>query len=632
MASSPVGPQRGADASARAPQGRENAWVAPAVFVGGLVAALCAGLAPYLPSGPIAWVCVVVSALAAAGTGALTVWTRPSWRLATGVSAVVLLVALVVVGRSLWLSSRRPTWGKPPCSPVDAATVLTSPDLAATSAALARMFVLQHLDRDSCPRYQVYVRQASRELAGKALSASGWEDPARMSIGAPPGLWIADRATDVERLRSEPAAAAGPTALTGGDTHVIAHSPLVLAVPTGPSSLTDGLSWRQTVQALAREKRWVVRPEPGSSQVGDLALLLDYPPSPRTPEADRAHESVYARGFAASGWRRDDLSAVLRDARPMFCPGTGSPQERGPAVVVPQFVVAERSALDEGIPSPAAQMTGCSALDDGVVRTVRPRGAEISLELAVTRLQWSRSGPSPGQNASLARFTAWLIGPNGSDALAGLGWERGQSATASVRAGDLQRVESAYRSARNAARLQLAVDASRSMRVCWPMLTQAVERVLPRLGPGDEVGLSTFVAPSGAGSILTPRVRMAQVDPRQVTSIGERLEGIRTTGLQDGDTPLGEALTELVDHAGAGATVVVITDGRDLTTRPDWSALQEKAFAAGVEVVVVVLGPRADVSAGMPGGGNLTYLQVTGGDAGQQLATALSGILWRPAA
>jgi hypothetical protein len=237
-------------------------------------------------------------------------------------------------------------------------------------------------------------------------------------------------------------------------------------------------------------------------------------------------------------------------------------------------------------------------------------------------------------------FTDWLRGPQGRAAAQDLGWQ-GDPADQPPQVSALASATDAYRSTRSTARVVLTVDASLSMRTSWADVRRTADAVAAQLGPGDQVGLESFVAvPPDAGRSVT-RVPVSEIgegagqDPR--AALRAQLDTL-ALHLQDGDTPAGVALATAIDRVRplqdatapkARSTVVMITDGTDIVQPLDWQALQRRAAEERVDVLVVVLGARSGLLAGIPAEGPFQGLQVLGGDPGEQVLRQLAGLLWR---
>jgi hypothetical protein len=433
---------------------------------------------------------------------------------------------------------------------------------------------------------------------------------------------------------------------------VVAHSELALTVPRSSASVRSGRGWRETVVALREAGYPVLRPEPASSPVGDLALVLDYPDaalSDATPDATaRRYEYGYAQAFKDTGWRRADLATLLRDARPVLCPADAVPAVEHSALILPHFLVRPTTAAaDHGsAQSLLTAMAGCPSSKRVFLDPIETAGTKPALELSVARLPWPDAGADSVEGGS---FADWIAGAEGQTELAALGWDPGPAAHG-VDPADLVAAQHAYRLARSSARVLVAVDSSLSMKGRWQDVTAVVTALLGQLDSGDEAGLSTFVQTARGGARTVLRVAVDGVDRPAVTKRkGGRhrdlvLEKLAATAYENGDTPLSDAVaTSVAQLAGRPSgspdrgeknvaprdTVVVVTDGTDVVPEPNWPELRGQADAADASVLVVVLGTGAGAPLAGRLDGTLRQIVVSGDDVGQQVLDEVSSMFWR---
>ena len=629
---------------------------------------LAVGVQP--PSRPWTWAAEIISAivvsLAETVVIARLVWEalraiRSWWKdvspaaRKTVAAVVTLACALPVIGVVAWGSqfvrSRLET-GIPSCDDPTGITALTVADFRVPIEVVARRFEQERTD-DGCPSVAVHITDADRAQTWSALRKR-WSEDALQTIGSRPDLWIADRAVDImpaaASLQSSPKMSSPPD--------VVAHSPIRLASAGAVDQLSSA-TWQGTVERLRTLGRPVLRPEPGASAVGQLALLNDYPSARADPggvagaanqlggEAARAqqrYETGYAMSFSRTGWRRADVPALLRDAGDALCRSDADPLRQA-VLVLPGFLTTDQSTGANPPPGaatpPGAErsarmgsgIAGCQASQWPTLRTFPVSGDPVNVELAVTRLEW---GETTAASAAARDFGEWLKGERGRAVFAELGWKPG-SAGSPTDERTVQAATNQYQTARTTARLVIGVDTSTSMRLFRPEVTAAVTTLVEQLGPADQVGVFGFVRGSGA-NLLSKAVELG---PARETSgvAGSRIARTRrwlaTYATTDGDTPLAAAiddghrtLSAVSRPETARDTLLLLTDGKDLTDKT-WAGVASQASSTGLHVIVLTLGDGSEVTQSQVGGLGVHVVPLNGDATGQQALRAATSYLWR---
>ena len=479
----------------------------------------------------------------------------------------LVVVILLVTGAILGLGPqvKRLTnewWG---CAPASEFTVVTTPAARNTADELLGAFEASTAQtNDGCPTAHGFVYDAPEQLITEAV-AHNWAKTAdaepRRDIGPRPDIWLTESTLPVNALYDDSQTAALQS------VHSFGLSPVVLAVPSGSASPTEGAALPELV-ASASASTGVVRPDPIRSTVGLLGTAalygadVDKSPSRSDPAVadDLAVEQRMGAAASARAFPDGDEGALLCRLHEL--------SDSNPALVLSEQAVRRFNARQlVGGPCPG------NASPDRAEGGVRDD---------------ARAGP-PGRAARLARGPRDATGSQGLRAVAqvvGRSTGRGVHRAASHQ-GRRQGVREPRRGGRHRSprgrgrtpalprgpptrRELLALDFSGSMGrpdrpSSWTraaVVQQAVADAACVVRPNDEIGLWAF--PDDSDRRPQPVVPLTQDGCAAVAAAVQSL-------VPRGNTPL---LQTLVNGVGAlRATddkaerrLVVVTDGEDTSS------------------------------------------------------------------
>ena len=560
---------------------------------------LLVGITPNPPVTFRDWLQILAGAAltAAMTTAAVRDWVRRSasralgsglarrlrdWRLWAWVLATV-LVAVVVAVTVPWLvdGARGLSYRVLGCPPAVQLRVLAEPETVATTRELAVGYERWTADGNhGCPTAQAYVFAAEpATIADKVATTDGWSDArdSLRTVGPRPDLWLASTRREVDAATTAGGAVA--------ESLPVAHSPLVLAVPTGTQRPTG--AWPQVFRQLEQERIAVLRPDPRTTQVGRLATALLYGRDTAYPDA--AGSVAVERSLdAAQG------TLPIGGAADLLCPRRVADPARRTAVVATEQDVA-RYNQGAALGATCGPTPGRPGPDQRIEAVYPDDTADQDLQLV--RLRWT--DPVPVQEQAAEAFGRWLRSDAGRSAVVATGlrptgvlptpaapltgdYGVDPSLATSPEPVSVEQWTDAYaahEAAQLPSRLLVLVDTSSSMGRMVPggteappgrtratVVADAVGAGLAGLQRGDEFGLWLF--PGGTPDAYAEAV-----------PVGLRDEGLATardalTRVQPGGgTPLFRAVTDGVtalsasDEAASGERigdpVVVLTDGRD---------------------------------------------------------------------
>jgi hypothetical protein len=484
-------------------------------------------------------------------------------------------------------------------APVEVPVVTDADDLVTANRLAAEFEKTTIQDARGCPTANLTVYDAAPAEVRGALLA-GWTSGRSGSslagpldsVGPRPLVWLPPSTVEVDRVVTEAPAADGivPFARPA----VYARTPLVLAA--SPAVETPAAASQQVqLASLLKERVPVVRPDPGVSSAGELAVAasLGPPPGRRADQlaAWRAFEQQLTAALPETGYPLGSASAVVRAYRELSC--------RDPkpvAFLLPRQLVehpeAAGAAADDDCPAGNRDLTLVST--DPTLTMAHP----------VVLLDW----PDAAHDAAPAvarRFRDWLLSEAGRRAIvdAGLqvpvagGEQPGETGwPVPMNPALLERVDAALEfqaSIRRHARIVFALDSSLSMAPSLPAAQSVIDGLVARLGEQDEIGLVTFgrkpvrpVPPGAAGSAA------------ETGTVRDQVRAGALAATPAGETPLwtgiGQALAPLGPH-GRGddapvPAVVVVTDGRIVLGDADRARVIARARAARARVFVVAVG------------------------------------------
>jgi hypothetical protein len=616
-------------------------WLVLVTWLLSTVAVIGTALAPAPP--PPDWQHWAVLVLAAAVLGwfstasglVLPVVPHPPWNVKWRplvLPAAVVTVAVVATLGLTWVNGLRRG-----CGPPVSVAILTTPDLAATVVDLTRRYQAGEMV-DGCPVATLNVTSADPELLESALRGRWPNDGGFRALGARPALVIDERSVAEAAYRAHAGAESVPSSTPGPS--VVAHSPLVLAVP-GTAPGIDAAPWRETVDDLSSRGYSVLRPEPSSSVVGSLALALDYPDDGPAPagrvDDDRAHENRYAEAFEKAGVGvRADVPTTVRHA--LCRTGASTTASRGVdapaktrdlrlALVMPEFLIADK----DGARQSAARVAGCSVQQWPRFDRVRSTDT-ASVRLTTARLHWTDEGDCssarcPRQIAD--GFATWLdTDSTGGRALVDLGWRLNDDASPND-ATDVETAEDRYQAARTRARVVIAVDSSLSMRPHQRAVQDSVGALMHQLRAQDRVRFCTFVRRPGADQRACPDAEATPATDQHKEGVIASIAGTKHTF---GNAPLADVLDRTLRDLGEAAdgernTIVVVTDVGGLNVAGAWPRVLETAKKYRTEIVAVLPAGSVPIGVDQVTRNRVPVVTLDPGSVGEIAAT-----LWRSAA
>ena len=504
----------------------------------------------------------------------------------------LVVVILLVTGAILGLGPqvKRLTnewWG---CAPASEFTVVTTPAARNTADELLGAFEASTAQtNDGCPTAHGFVYDAPEQLITEAV-AHNWAKTAdaepRRDIGPRPDIWLTESTLPVNALYDDSQTAALQS------VHSFGLSPVVLAVPSGSASPTEGATLPELV-ASASASTGVVRPDPIRSTVGLLGTAalygadVDKSPSRSDPAVadDLAVEQRMGAAASARAFPDGDEGALLCRLHEL--------SDSNPALVLSEQAVRRfnaRQLVGGPCPGNASPPTALKA-----VYATTP-----VLDHQVVRLGWPEVPATP---PVVKDFEQWLKSSDGQRAVESTGLrptKADDKASANLaERGDIDRRAAAdvrlrYLAAHRPRRELLALDFSGSMgrpdrpssRTRAAVVQQAVADAACVVRPNDEIGLWAF--PDDSDRRPQPVVPLTQDGCAAVAAAVQSL-------VPRGNTPL---LQTLVDGVGAlRATddkaerrLVVVTDGEDTSSAVTRDEVIAALADAQVKVYIVTLG------------------------------------------
>ena len=422
-------------------------------------------------------------------------------------------------------------------------------------------------DNFGCPVARLLVYSAPATEINTAMAA-GWGDEQRVQIGPAPDVWLADWSGEVRQATAS-AAAAGRT-LPVREARTIASTPVILAAPD-EAGLSDGTELPAMIDLL-QARRWNAVVPDAATSVGALARI----PSYRRPAAEST-ASYLARLSELERYIDKSLDdgrfPLGSDATALLCAKDGV-HDRTAYVVTEQDLARFNNGSACGR---STNLRAAYAADTPV------------LDRQAVLFGWPQS--SARRTSAAVRFTDWLTGPTGREALVAAGL-RATGATlrpqpgvrpdvwprpAVISVDQVRDVRTKYQQAHRYGRVLVTVDASGSMGVAtagqslWAVAVDGVATAADRLGGRDELGVWVF-----QGTTVRKPVPLA-AGPRQ---IGRTLQRIKPGG----PAPLLAAVAGAVQAVGPRTdkrvtAVIVLTDGED----DNASAINTEQFRAAVE-------------------------------------------------
>lgn len=624
-------------------------WGDVVQFLVALLGVLLVGITPNPPVTFRDWFQILAGAAltAAMTTAAVRDWVRRSasralgrqagrlrdWRLWAWVLATV-PVAVVVAVTVPWLvdGARGLSYRVLGCPPAVQLRVLAEPETVATARELADAYERWTADGDhGCPTAQAYVFAAEpATIADKVATTDGWsdaEDSLRL-VGPRPDLWLASSRLEV-----------GAATTAGGavtESLPVAHSPLVLAMPTGAQPRG---TWPQVFRQLEQEHVAVLRPDPRSTQVGRLATVLLYGRGTVHPDA-AGSVAIERRLDAARGTRpiggAADLLCRLRARRAGTTTGTD------PTAVIATEQDVARYNQGAALGAACGPIPGQPGADQRLEAVYPVDTADQDLQLV--RLRWT--DPVPVQERAAEAFERWLRSDTGRSALVATGLRpTGALPTPAapltgdygvdtalatspepVSAEQWTDAYAAHEAAQLPSRLLVLVDTSSSMGRVVPagtgappdrtraaLVADAVGAGLAGLQQDDEFGLWLF--PGGTPDAYVEAVPVGLRDKGLATA-----RDALTRVPPGGGTPLFRAVTDGVtalsasDRAASGERIgtralLVLTDSRDSASGTALNDVRDRVKGLGVRIVAVALGGVRCAEAGLA-----TLADETGGE------------------
>jgi Mg-chelatase subunit ChlD len=605
-----------------------------AVYGCTLVGALLVAVATATPTAPLQWTGLLLGVLIGSLAPAIAVptgppsdddadhgpgWLRQKWKPVTAVLAVVVMVAAAGLTYSVARSTA--------CPPAQQLRLVTDPamidDTRALVAAYQRATAEGH---DGCPDTRIYAYDAtSATILSNLQPNNRWSDNfnALNKVGPRPDIWLAETGHQVDLVNQNE-----PTEARFATPTLIARTPVVLAVPDGPSTVeVDPVTWAELISRFTDPTPLLVRGTARSDDLDMLATIAMYESEAKTENGlrptvveQRIQTAVDAGQFPAG-----NAIDLLCHRREFAAPDSTVP----PGTVQAAIVATEQDVIrynrgtlgDAGCGPPGPTPEGHR------LRALYPSDT-VDQDIQFVEFRWNTPGQDPvtaERERAVGDFRNWLTSAAGRQAIVALdlhaaddeypideGW--GADPYASPPSGPVnsQRWQGANLDriqAQQPSSLLFAVDSSGSMSAPASNGTRqqvaaaAILSGLEALGPQDEFELWTFSTAVESGHVegvpMGPRS-----DPARLAAAGTFLQNV-TSG---GKTPLYRTLVdgaEQVSRTGgpdsprAFRAVVVLTDGEDTASDIGAEDVVKVANARNVRIVLVTVGEVRCASVGL---------------------------------